>query len=171
MPRTVPAASHMRGEDRIDEHIHLHGAPGDDRRPHEMENALHAGIVPVAHKAEAIASLEQRRELHAELRQSAEQRADAEADHRPLTERVRLVPVAESHLDALPRDTGQGANEVDVEPLRFAVVVEIVERTKNRGAAVDEGLPASDGILGRFGRAGLALLSGRPTGAHAAHRK
>ncbi len=88
----------------------------------------------------------------------------------------RLVPVAESHFDAVSRDTGQGANEVDVEALRLPVVVQKVERTKHRGAAVDEGPPASGRFPGPFGpgRLGLlsllSLLSRHASGAYPDHR-
>ena len=71
----------MGGEACVHEHIDLDRAAGDDGGDHEGEDAADAWVAPCEVRAEAVADAAEGGELDEELGETAEERADGEADH------------------------------------------------------------------------------------------
>jgi len=77
-------ALHPRGEDGVDEEVHLGGGETDGGRPHQPRDAAQPRVGEVDHQAEAMAELAGRGNLHQELGRAAEEGEDRPADHRLL---------------------------------------------------------------------------------------
>src|SRR5690606_32183869 len=73
-----------RGEDGVDEEVHLRGREADGGGPHEPGDAAQAGVGKVDDQAEPVAECARRGKLNAELRRAAEEGEDGPADHRLL---------------------------------------------------------------------------------------
>ncbi len=92
------AVPHPGGKHRVDHHVDLGGAAGDDRRPHQTQDRLYPGIAPLDVGVIDVSLAVEAGNLDEQLQRAAHQRADGEPHDSPGAE-VGIEPPPQTDAD------------------------------------------------------------------------